>query len=285
MAVYGLQLALLPARVNTDSVVLPSIGQFPHVFALNVARYLYYVGRVSPVVWLVSFALVCFVFLSWCLANSQHRWQTTVLATLGFAIVAVIASGGIVLVIANNWIGVAPRFRMGFAAWLAMLAIVGSTLTRPQNRLRIGNWGRFLLLPFVWYLLSFVFVFASALHIQDDSFVGQTRMLMPEVYAVFQPGDMLVVDDSTIFVDSPVFVSAAENFPILNELVPTNEGWLWPQYQRMRAVSGIDSFVPYAERPDLCLGAPEYLEPTMPGNYRWRVFRSPANAVCVLSAN
>lgn len=92
---------------------------------------------------------------------------------------------------------------------------------------------------FCVYLLSFTFVYASALSHQKESFERQSMILADDLKDLVNR-DTVAVHSTSLFKNSPVFVNSSKNYPILKELVPPNEALYWPNQFLFRTYTGLN---------------------------------------------
>ena len=208
-------------------------------FGQNLAGYFSAYQTDSPNSWLMGFGLVLVAFAVIAgLASRRRYWQSiSVIAVI--LIVAGVISGSFLLFTEQGWIFGPPRFRMGLAALVAGLAVFAAS-----GRLDIGRrWRPFALLaliPFIYVLVTFPLVFAHALYVQDQAFAAQTQRIFSNVEPQLRPGDQVAIDEVTTYYDSPAFIQASLNFPMVGRLIPSNTGlWSWTQYARITELTGL----------------------------------------------
>ncbi|MDR2833784.1 MAG: glucosyltransferase domain-containing protein [Streptococcaceae bacterium] len=212
---YMGQLQILPATANETSQIMKD--DYFSKIVTNLHTYFSTIYHHSARIWIFMsvVSILCFAF--------SMLYQVKIAKKLAFGylsiyfILSAIASFGIYIFLENPIAPDAPRYNYGFAVWLISMFILASTQIRlkPINILKNVVFGLF-----SYYLISFVFVFSSMLHIQKDIFEHQSIMLAQELTQIYEPGDQVFIQG--FLRDSEVFKSTTRNYPILSQIVPSN---------------------------------------------------------------
>jgi len=216
IALYFGQLIFVPRIIGMETIVPRDLTIIPLIFS-NIRLLYNWVLSDSPSSWLIAAALVLIAFIYWALKSSALRPGTTLVAVALFLILAVFASGSLQIISAHPWTYAVPRFRMGPASILAVLAILASTLiTNRRWETRLGRWA---VLPWVYYVASFVFIFSYVSYTQYSAFKSQSSALVARVLPIMNDDDTLYIGPNALF-DAPEWVQARANIPLIDGLIP-----------------------------------------------------------------
>jgi len=264
-------------------------------FARNLYGFLRVFLLENALSWLVVTVLVLMVF-SYYVFRITRRQALPVLAVMvGYGIIIVLASGGVLLFATSNYIADETRFRFPLAMSIALLAIAASpSVSRLGLNDGVGGnanpaglrWAsRLILVAFAYLWLLPTFIFAGVLAEQRDSLRLQASLIFSDIFSTYRPGD-IVVYDPNVFTDSLYARRVAQRFPIFAS--PYYVGHLnVPRMhveERLIEMLGLggprDVLWPTAEVPDTCDFRPADAAVIAAGP-RWEVWRSQPEVVCV----
>ena len=236
---FNTQLAARGLIVKTAS-----LKDIPTTFLSNTRMYLSYIFNQSTKMWILLFTILILLFIASIIINSKISLIKAFIYSILYIICSEIFSYGVYLIFIERLAEAQPRYAYGFSIFVAI------TIILLLDNVAVS----FIKIPtliitclFCYYVLSFPFVYASALHYQINSFETQSVMLATELKDL--------VDDSTtniyankLFKNSPVFDNTSRNYQILHELIPDNSSLYWPNQWLFSTITGlkmnINSFNP-----------------------------------------
>ncbi len=149
------------------------------------------------------------------------------MATISYLILAFIFSYGILLIYQENLASVNPRYIYSFGFFVVIILI--SSI--QKNAIQVVRYFSGTLVSiFSFYLLSFPFVYASALNYQYESFKVQA-MEVNQIVTPYLENQRRIIVTNWMAKTSPIVKNSEINFPILKDLIPRNESLYWPNVQ------------------------------------------------------
>lgn len=237
MLAYVIELKFNPELASRGgNVVIAELKDFPEVILSNSQMYLNTIMEQSSRIWLLLFGLLVFLFVLFNCINSKINPIKNLFFSLLYLIFSSILSYGVFLIFPEKLALAAPRYAYGFSIFVSITLIlfVGKL---ASNWLSIIT--RFLICLFCYYILSFPFIYASALHYQKEAFERQSILLASNLKDLVN-NETKNVYSTMLFKDSPIFMNTEKNYPILKELVPPNSVIFWPNQRLFKTYTGLN---------------------------------------------
>lgn len=225
MGAYSFEMSLNPSlAARGESFAIPHIMSIPSTIITNISMYQRTIYSQSAKIWLVICLILAILFVLSSVLHSKLNVTKSLLYIILYLILAFVLSYGVFIVFSEPLASVRPRYMHGFGAFVGItLILLNDQLTiKPLNLI-----AKFVTILFLYYTLSFPFIYASALNYQKDSFERQSILLATELTKVVTPVRNNVFMN-TLFIESPILLNSASNYPILTDLVPSNELIYWP---------------------------------------------------------
>jgi len=276
---YLIQVNLIGARQDIGFDFRSPIG----ALVRNLRTFLLAFLGDNPAWWL-SLYLAVFLLVIFALMR-QPNGRRPVAATLGIVSyigLAILASGGALLLAVNPIIGHMARFRFSLAVWIAIGAIIVSGAQFEDRVFRYLVGAILVLFSYAW--VSFAFMFSQYLRNEDDALRFQAGVIFQDVLTIHRPGDQ-VIYDSLVFQDSQLSQQMVRRYPIFANPSYAERPTLdfhtvrW----RLAGITGIPENdlleIGALQRPSVC----DVLTPTGPvlEGSRWNVWRSDERTICV----
>lgn len=261
--VYGLAM-LLYKQESTYAVYLiqqpqvvemASFDQLFSVFLNNLTEYYRLIMQQSANVWLVCFSLVFILFVFVAILTSSINKMMSFLYIIVYIVLSLILAYGVLLVFNTFWAGQNPRYAFGFAYLIALLLIY---ITDQKLTFSLMNGTRYVIISmFLFYLLSFPFVYFSTLDHQRQSFNNQTAVWLNNIKPYIKEDRRIIYTDY-LFKNSPILLNSQRNYPILSDLVPDNKEIYWPNVQLIKTYGQIELNVEYMDMATVDFTRPEF---------------------------
>lgn len=265
IGLYLIQLVFLPAVENARTELVEENIFFTVV--RNIEVYVDILLRHSPRIWIVSYVLLLIVFVIFLFVTSNRKKTITLLSIGLYWILSFVSSYSIFLFKKHSISGAEPRYVFMFATWAAVIAIICSTRVKKPFVNIFKTLG---LLPFAYYMISFVFVFSAMLSIQKDTFVTQSTLLASDLMEIYEVGDQILVN-GRMFGSSRTLYNATANFPILDDLVHNHGCRQFPNRHWFSEVTGLP--VPFDMYVPSFYNLNHYSVELVLSNHRWDIYR------------
>lgn len=189
----------------------------------------------SAHIWLVLGCLSLFLFVL--LFNIKGEkvsrklvWFSNILYLfLGFLI-----SYGIYVAVVNPLATYRTRYMYGFAFFLGIILILLSSCLKNKYIEYVKTITIFAL---SYYFISFGLSYAYLLSTQNDYFEIQSVALAKELSDKI-PSKDITIHTNRLLRDSPVFMSALNNYPVLSNILYSNQSLIWPNVRKFNNVTG-----------------------------------------------
>lgn len=234
MGLYLIEMHFNPQLANRGSETsIASLGELPKTIMTNIVGYYHAILEASSPLWNFLFMLVVFLFICYTIIYSRRNRLLTFGVTLAYLYISFIASYGVYLVFSITLASVRPRYSYGFGCLFALILVM---LANAVSKQRLSLAPKLVIAATTYYLLSFPFVYASALQEQKEDFTHQTLYLSQSIapYVTNTRNQVLL---NRLFRESPVVLNSTQNYPILKKLVPSNENLYWPNLLWFQTIS------------------------------------------------
>lgn len=215
---------------------IASVKDIPKTILVNSQMYLSKITEQSTKLWILLFFILVIFFVLSTVLNAKVSPVKSFLYAVLFLFLGSILSYGVFLIFPEKLLLISPRYGYGFSFFV--VSIIMLTLANTSKNV-LGYVSKTAVCLFCVYLLSFTFVYASALSHQKESFERQSMILADDLKDLVNR-DTVTVHSTSLFKDSPVFVNSSKNYPILKELVPPNEALYWPNQFLFRTYTGLN---------------------------------------------
>ncbi|WER44386.1 glucosyltransferase domain-containing protein (plasmid) [Enterococcus faecalis] len=215
---------------------IASVKDIPKTILVNSQMYLSKITEQSTKLWILLFFILVIFFVLSTVLNAKVSPVKSFLYAVLFLFLGSILSYGVFLIFPEKLLLISPRYGYGFSFFV--VSIIMLTLSNTSKNV-LGYVSKTAVCLFCVYLLSFTFVYASALSHQKESFERQSMILADDLKDLVNR-DTVTVHSTSLFKDSPVFANSSKNYPILKELVPPNEALYWPNQFLFRTYTGLN---------------------------------------------
>ena len=117
-----------------------------------------------------------------------------------------------------------PRYAYGLAILVGVIVIY---VVSKRNQRFLNLVGKLVAIVLTYYTLSFSMAYVSALDNQKTDFEMQAAVLSTQINTYLTDENNLVFINRFLE-DSQAYVNATTNYPILDNLVPSNQAVYWP---------------------------------------------------------
>ncbi|MCA5014171.1 MULTISPECIES: glucosyltransferase domain-containing protein [unclassified Enterococcus] len=240
MIAYLIETKFNPDLANRGgNVAIAAFKDIPKTLVANISMYLHSIIDQSTKVWMILFVLLIVLFIVVSFVQAKERSLSLLFIGL-YLVLGAILSYGVFLIFPEKLALAAPRYAYGFSVFTAitLILLLDHKLSPQWKNMAIKG----TISLFCYYLLSFPFVYASALHYQKDAFVRQSMMLAISLKNLVTANTKQVYA-TMLFKDSPVFNNTKQNYPILQEMVPPNSAIFFPNQVVFKTYTGMDIMI------------------------------------------
>lgn len=266
VVVYYLQTKLNPAlALRGETTTIAPLRELPRAILTNLEVYFTTLRNQSTIIWLLL-ALFIVVYL---IVVSAAKANANSVLSLGYSVVYIVLgtvmSYGLYMFWATPLADDRPRYAYGFAFLLGLfLILIGRQV--KFSWLRAMTTG--VIVITVYYALSFAFVYASTLDHQKTSFEQSSFLLANNL------NDHLTVPQQTVYVssffkDSRVYQNTVTVYPMIKDLVPSNQSLYWPNLLWFSSLTNMDINLIGLDFSTVDRASLELLE----DNYYWNIYR------------
>lgn len=234
LLVYFVQVKIFPP-IFSESTDLGNVFDIPKNMLTNTVSYLGVIWKQSTNVWLVLFILIFILLGALFLTSSTKGKLPTSLYFVLYLILGGVLSYGVYMVFPIAYAEMRPRYSYGFGVFISFAMIL---LTQKETTL---SWLKIktpiaMLLSF--YLLSFSFIFANSLKLENDYFISQSTILGSSLNEVLD-NENRTVKMNRFVGDAPVFLNTIANYPILPALIISQANISWDYTMRFNSITNL----------------------------------------------
>lgn len=243
MLMYAVQTTFNPHLAERGDIVkIAPFKEIPATFIANTKMYLNAIYSQSARLWILLFFILIIFFILSSVLKSKISILATSIYTIIYLVTGAIFSYGVYLIFIEDLAEFSPRHAYGFSVFVAItIILLLSNLT--QSLIKIPM--QIVTSLFCYYILTFPFVYASALQYQLSSFETQSVMLANELKDVVDktPQDIYT---NRLFKNSSVFDNTSKNYPLMRRLVPDNSSLYWPNQELFTTITEMHiNFIPF----------------------------------------
>lgn len=231
----------------TDRGATVELAKLDNIFSAIVNNVIVYfdtvISETSTIVYWLSVILIFLFFIVMIIRSQANKVATTIFMTV-YLVLTFVLSYGVLLIFANPLATYSLRYEYGLPSALTVLIILLSS--NMKKDFKITNiLTKIALSLFLYYSLSFPFIYASNLSYQKDSFENQSIILTTDLKDVVNDNRKTVYMN-TLFKESQVLSNSEKNYPILPKLIPSNANLYWPNLMLFNTYSNLNvEIVPY----------------------------------------
>lgn len=225
MLMYAFETTFNPHLADRGSMVtIAPFQEIPATFISNIKMYLKVIFNQSSKLWILLFMILIVFFILSLLLKPKISLLATTIYSLLYLVFGTIFSYGVYLVFIVNLAELNPRYAYGFSVFVAItIILLLDNLTLPVIKIPV----LIITSLFCYYILTFPFVYASALQYQLNSFETQSILLSTQLKDLVTQTPQKVYTTG-LFKNSSVLDNTSRNYPILRKLVPDNTSLYWP---------------------------------------------------------
>lgn len=263
---YYFQTKLNPAlALRGDTTTINPLGELPRAILTNLDVYFTTLRNQSTRIWLLL-ALFIVIYL---IIVSAAKAKINIVLSLGYTIIYIVLSSvmsyGLYMFWATPLADDRPRYAYGFAFLLGLfLILIGRQV--KFSWLRVMTTG--IIVTTVYYALLFAFVYASTLDHQKTSFEQSSFMLANDLNNHL-PAPQQTIYVSSFFKDSQVYQNTVTVYPMIRDLVPSNQSLYWPNLMWFSSLTNMDVNLVGLDFSTVDRESLELLE----DNYYWNIYR------------
>lgn len=225
LGAYFIEMKFNPQLANRgDNASIAALGQLPFAIVRNLRTYLLTYLNELPYLWKLLIIIIILVFIIKVVYNYKKNKVINFIVVIIYSLMAMIFSLGVYVASATDLADDRPRYAYGLAIMIAlfMIYIVNDKKNSVQNIL-----GKISVLLLSYYVFSFSLAYIAALDNQKTDFEVQATILAASLNK-YVKDDNNTVNIDRLFEDSPAYTNTQLNYPILDNLVPSNQLLYWP---------------------------------------------------------
>ncbi|HAP5934871.1 TPA: hypothetical protein IVA50_003105, partial [Enterococcus faecalis] len=157
---------------------IASVKDIPKTILVNSQMYLSKITEQSTKLWILLFFILVIFFVLSTVLNAKVSPVKSFLYAVLFLFLGSILSYGVFLIFPEKLLLISPRYGYGFSFFV--VSIIMLTLSNTSKNV-LGYVSKTAVCLFCVYLLSFTFVYASALSHQKESFERQSMILADDL--------------------------------------------------------------------------------------------------------
>lgn len=212
----------LKDRGNNASIA--TLTDLPSAVITNIKAYFNVYLNELPELWKFWILIILIIFLIQIVGRYKKSRIVTFLLTVPYIILTVMLSLGVYIASATELATVRPRYAYALAIFLGiiMVYVASQTKTNLQNII-----GKVAVVIVTYYTFTFSMAYVAALDNQKTDFELQAGELASHLNVYVRDSNNTVYINR-LFEDSPAYSNSTLNYPILDNLVPSNQLLYWP---------------------------------------------------------
>ncbi|HEM2808815.1 TPA: glucosyltransferase domain-containing protein [Streptococcus suis] len=223
--VYYIEMMFNPQlKERGDNVSVANLSELPSAVIDNIKAYFEVYSDELPALWKFWIFIIFIIFLIQMVVRYKKSRVVTFLLTLPYVFITAMLSLGVYIASATELATVRPRYAYSLAILLGMIMVYVASNSKKNIQNIIG---KIAVVIVTYYTFTFSMAYVAALDNQKTDFELQAGELASHLNVYIRDSNNTVYINR-LFEDSPAYSNSSLNYPILDNLVPSNQLLYWP---------------------------------------------------------
>lgn len=242
MVLYKVQITIKPP-IFAEQGKTPGLFQLPNVILGNAKGYLKNIYLQSYKTWIYLVIVLLFLLIVNILISGKQKKIFSLFYTFIWLSVGSVISYGAYLALPMQFYLMRPRYEYGLGAFISIILVVIVGISSKNGILSLIKSSVSGL--FVFYMLTFSFVYVSTLKQQNTIFESQSSILGNTLNKYVTKKNQ-VVNLNKFLPNSPIYENTSSVYPLIGSLVMPNTNISWDMTKRFNSLTKLDvEFKPF----------------------------------------
>lgn len=242
MVLYKVQITIKPP-IFAEQGKAPGIFQLPNVLLGNAKGYLKNIYLQSYKMWIYLVLILLFLLIVNILISGKQKKIFSLLYTFLWLSVGSVISYGAYLALPMQFYLMRPRYEYGLGAFISIVLVVIVGISSKNSILSLIK--SLVSGLFVFYMLTFSFVYVSTLKQQNTVFESQSSIL-GNTLNKYVTKKKQIVNLNKFLPNSPIYENTSSVYPLIGSLVMPNTNISWDMTKRFNSLTKLDvEFKPF----------------------------------------
>ncbi|WP_295591693.1 glucosyltransferase domain-containing protein [uncultured Streptococcus sp.] len=242
MVLYKVQITIKPP-IFAEQGKTPGLFQLPSVILGNAKGYLKNIYLQSSKTWIYLVIVLLFLLIVNILISGKQKKIFSLFYTFIWLSVGSVISYGAYLALPMQFYLMRPRYEYGLGAFISIILVVIVGISSKNSILSIIKSSVSGL--FVFYMLTFSFIYVSTLKQQNTIFETQSSILGNTLNKYVNKKNQ-VVNLNKFLPNSPIYENTSSVYPLIGSLVMPNTNISWDMTKRFNSLTKLDvDFKPF----------------------------------------
>ncbi|ETW89502.1 membrane protein [Streptococcus thermophilus MTH17CL396] len=242
MVLYKVQITIKPP-IFAEQGKTPGLFQLPNVILGNAKGYLKNIYLQSYKTWIYLVIVLLFLLIVNILISGKQKKIFSLFYTFIWLSVGSVISYGAYLALPMQFYLMRPRYEYGLGAFISIILVVIVGISSKNGILSLIK--SLVSGLFVFYMLTFSFVYVSTLKQQNTIFESQSSILGNTLNKYVTKKNR-VVNLNKFLPNSPIYENTSSVYPLIGSLVMPNTNISWDMTKRFNSLTKLDvEFKPF----------------------------------------
>ncbi|MCE2078887.1 glucosyltransferase domain-containing protein [Streptococcus thermophilus] len=242
MVLYKVQITIKPP-IFAEQGKTPGLFQLPNVIIGNAKGYLKNIYLQSYKTWIYLVIVLLFLLILNILISGKQKKIFSLFYTFIWLSVGSVISYGAYLALPMQFYLMRPRYEYGLGAFISIILVVIVGISSKNGILSLIK--SLVSGLFVFYMLTFSFVYVSTLKQQNTIFESQSSILGNALNKYVTKKNR-VVNLNKFLPNSPIYENTSSVYPLIGSLVMPNTNISWDMTKRFNSLTKLDvEFKPF----------------------------------------
>ncbi|MGC6570048.1 glucosyltransferase domain-containing protein [Streptococcus parasuis] len=222
---YFIEMRMNPQLLSRgENTSIASLTELPAAIVNNTRVYFETYQNELPNLWKFCILILIVVFILQLIFSARKSRVFLFFISLMYLLMSAVLSFGVYIASTATLADDRPRYAYGLAILVGVIVIY---VVSKRNQRFLNLVGKLVAIVLTYYTLSFSMAYVSALDNQKTDFEMQAAVLSTQINTYLTDENNLVFINRFLE-DSQAYVNATTNYPILDNLVPSNQAVYWP---------------------------------------------------------
>ncbi len=222
---YFIEMRMNPQLLSRgENTSIASLSELPAAIVNNTRVYFETYQNELPNLWKFCILILIVVFILQLIFSARKSRVFLFFISLMYLLMSAVLSFGVYIASTATLADDRPRYAYGLAILVGVIVIY---VVSKRNQRFLNLVGKLVAIVLTYYTLSFSMAYVSALDNQKTDFEMQAAVLSTQINTYLTDENNLVFINRFLE-DSQAYVNATTNYPILDNLVPSNQAVYWP---------------------------------------------------------
>lgn len=236
MVLYKVQITIKPP-IFAEQGKTPGLFQLPNVILGNAKGYLKNIYLQSSKTWIYLVIVLLLLLIVNILISGKQKKIFSLFYTFIWLSVGSVISYGAYLALPMQFYLMRPRYEYGLGAFISIILVVIVGISSKNSILSIIK--SLVSGLFVFYMLTFSFIYVSTLKQQNTIFETQSSILGNTLNKYVDKKNQ-VVNLNKFLPNSPIYENTSSVYPLIGSLVMPNTNVSWDMTMRFNAITKLN---------------------------------------------